>query len=181
MGGTAELNVFIDGNPNTYPFDRYQYGQPPVDAVDPIEAQLSDPAPLVSVVELGPDNQPLAAQIPIGVYPSGGLQGGKRTGNTRCQSSRLGKPRLATPSCCSWWSNVAGEYWHSFWLVLGLMVVTAVLSALLLDRWRENVGPLRRRWQGGSRHCCLRWCRCAPTCQGPTNWCLARCGDLLLG
>ena len=148
VGGTAELNVFIDGNPNTYQFDRYQYGQPPVDAVDPIEAQLSDPAPLVSVVELGPDNQPLAVQIPIGVYPSGGLQGWKEDWQYSLSEQPVGQAAAGDTLMLQLVVKRGGGVLAFVLVVLGLMVVTAVLSALVARSVARKRRPIEATMAG---------------------------------
>ena len=148
VGGTTELNVFIGGNPNTYPFDKYRYGLPAADATDPIDAPLTDPGPLVAVVELGPDKQPLPTVIPIGVYPSGGLQGWKEDWSYSLSQQQVGQAAPGDTLMLALTVKRGGGVLAFVLVVLGLMVVTAVLSGVVARSVARRRRPIEATMAG---------------------------------
>lgn len=148
VGGTTDLNMFIDGNPNTYPFDQYRYGWPAQDVSDPLEAPLTESAPLVAVAELGPDNQPLPTRIPIGVYPSGGLQGWTEDWNFSIAQEQVGAAAPGNTLELFLIVKRGGGVLAFVLVVLTLMVVTVVLSALVARAVAKKRRPIEATMAG---------------------------------
>lgn len=152
VGGTTELNMFVDGNPNTYPFDHYDYGWPSqedfVDATDPNDVALSEPAPLVSVTEIGPEGQPLPTRIPIGVYPSGGLQGWTENWNYSIAEQPVGAAAAGDTLMLHMKIKRGGGVLAFVIVVLTLMVVTAVLASLVARSVARKRRPIEATMAG---------------------------------
>lgn len=149
VGGLTDLNMFVDGNPNTYPFDRYKYGFAAADDdSDPVEAPLVDPAPLVSVTELGPDGRPLPTKIPIGVYPSGGLQGWTESWNYSLSDQRVGQAVAGDTLMLQLTVKRGGGVLAFVLVVLTLMVVTAVLAGVVARSVARRRRPIEATMAG---------------------------------
>ena len=153
VGGTTEFNMFVEGNPSTYPFDHYQYGWPSdadkARAIDdPDDVELSDPAPLLSVTELGPDGQPLPTRIPMGVYPSSGLQGWTEKWNFSVSEQPVGNAVPGDTLMLHMDIKRGGGVLAFVVVVLTLMVVTAVLSALVARSVARKRRPIEATMAG---------------------------------
>lgn len=148
VGGTTDLNMFVDGNPNTYPFDQYNYGWPASDVTDPIGAELTEPAPLIAITEIGPDDQPLATRIPIGVYPSGGLQGWKEEWRYSIAQEAVGTAPAGDTLELALVVKRGGGVLAFVLVVLSLMVVMVVLSALVARSVAKKRRPIEATMAG---------------------------------
>lgn len=153
VGGTSELIMFVEGNPNTYPFDHYEYGWPSdVDKAnaidDPYDVALSNPAPLLSVTELGPDGQTLPTRISIGVYPSTGLQGWTEKWNFSISEQPIGNAVPGDTLMLQMNIKRGGGVLAFVVVVLTLMVVTAVLAALVARSVARKRRPIEATMAG---------------------------------
>lgn len=149
VGGLNELNMFIDGNPNTYPFDQYNYGfSADDDEADPIDAELVDPAPLVSIAELGPGDVALPTQIPIGVYPSGGLQGWTESWRYEISDQSIGQAVPGNTLMLQLSVKRGGGVLAFVLVVLTLMVVTATLAWMVARSVAAKRRPIEATMAG---------------------------------
>ncbi len=143
VGGLTDLNMFVDGNPNTYPFDQYNFGfAAPDNAADPSNIKLTEPATLVAVTELGPENVPLPTRIPIGVYPSGGLQGWTESWNYSVSDRPYGQITAGDTLLLQLTVKHGSGVLSFVLVVLTLMVVTAILAGLVARSVARKQRPI---------------------------------------
>lgn len=149
VGGLTDLNMFIDGNPNTYPFDQYRYGAaPPEDDEDPVDAPLIYAAPLVSVNQLGPDERPLPVHVPIGTFPSGGLQGWTESWDYSVVEYPEERPSIGDTLMLQLTIKRGGGVLAFVMVVLTLMVVTATLAGIVARSVARKRRPIEATMAG---------------------------------
>lgn len=132
VGGLQDVNIFVDGNPNTYPFDQYQYGYvASEDYSSGVDLELVDPAPLISVTELGPDGQALDTVVPIGVFPSGGLQGWTESWHYSLSEESVGAAAAGDTLMLHLNVKRGGGVLAFVMVVMLMMGVTAILAGVV--------------------------------------------------